>query len=238
MWLGACGVWGVSVDEGLSQWVLPLLRFASPTLPIGSYAFSRGLEYAVHAGWVCDEVTAGDWVLGLLRHSAARLDGPLFVRLHAAALAADLDRLERWNRRLLVSRESAELRFEDTQLGAAFARLLVSQGVVDAAAWASRSDVCYATVFALAAVHSLVPLEPALLAFLWAPAESQVSAAVRLIPLGQTAGQRILATVARELPLCATLANSYGDDELGALAPGLALASALHETQYTRLFRS
>ena len=224
--------------DALALWLLPVLRFASSTLPIGSYAFSRGLEYAVQAGWVHDEVSARDWVLGLLQHLGSQLDGPVFARLYAATLAGDGERLEFWNRLLLVSRESAELRFEETQLGAAFARLLAGQGYPGAEAWSARSDTCYATAFALAAVHSSVPLEPALLAFLWALADSQISAAVRLIPLGQSAGQRMLAEVVRELPAWAARAQACRDEQLGALTPGLALASALHETQYTRLFRS
>jgi urease accessory protein len=223
---------------GFASWLLPLLRFASPTLPIGAYAYSRGLEQAVDAGWVHDESSAQDWVLGLLQHTGTRLDGPLFVRLHAAVCSRDQTRLEHWNQRLLASRESAELRLEDTQLGAAFARLLAGQGIVEAQPWAARGDACYATSFALAAAHFEVPGEPALLAFLWALAESQISAAVRLVPLGQTAGQRIVGAITRALPACASTALTCRDEELGALAPGLAIASALHETQYTRLFRS
>jgi urease accessory protein len=223
---------------GFASWLLPLLRFASPTLPIGAYAYSRGLEQAVEAGWVRDEISAQDWVLGLLQHTGARLDGPLFVRLHAAVRRGDQARLEYWNQRLLASRESAELRLEDTQLGAAFARLLAGQGIEDAQPWAARSDTCYATSFAMAAAHFEVPAEPALLAFLWALAESQISAAIRLVPLGQTAGQRIVGAITRALPACAGAALACRDAELGALAPGLAIASALHETQYTRLFRS
>jgi urease accessory protein len=222
----------------VASWLLPLLRFASPTLPIGAYAYSRGLEQAVEAGWIRDEMSAQNWVLGLLQHTGAKLDGPLFVRLHAAVCTSDQMRLEYWNQRLLASRESAELRLEDTQLGAAFARLLAGQGIAEAQPWAARSDACYATSFAMAAAHFEVPGEPALLAFLWALAESQISAAIRLVPLGQTAGQRIVGAVMRALPACASVALACRDVELGALAPGLAIASALHETQYTRLFRS
>ena len=224
--------------DQVAFWLLPMLRFASPSLPIGAYAYSRGLEHAVHAGWVHDAGTAQAWVLGLLRHTAARLDGPLFVRLHAAARSADASAFERWNQWLLASRESAELRLEDTQLGAAFARLLAAQGVAAAQPWVHRSDACYATLFALAASEFAMPAEPALLAFLWTFADSQTSAAVRLVPLGQTAGQRILGHVIQALPACATAALACLDTEIGALAPGLAIGSALHETQYTRLFRS
>jgi urease accessory protein len=224
--------------DQVAGWLLPVLRFASPSLPIGAYAYSRGLEHAVHMGSVHDAGSAQAWVLGLLQHTGAQLEGPLFVRLHAAARSGDLAGFERWNQRLLASRESAELRLEDTQLGAAFARLLAGQDVVAAQPWAARSDACYASLFALAAAHFGMPAEPALLAFLWAFADSQTSAAVRLVPLGQTAGQRILGAVVQALPACATRALACRDQEIGALAPGLAIGSALHETQYTRLFRS
>src|SRR5262245_574678 len=120
--------------EGLG-WLLALLRFASPTLPIGAFAFSRGLEFAVQAGWVRDGAWASDWVLGLLRQSGVKLDGALFVRLYRAASAGDKGLLEAWNRRLFVSREAAELRFEDAQLGAAFLRLLEKQGIASAVGW-------------------------------------------------------------------------------------------------------
>jgi urease accessory protein len=222
----------------LAGWLLPLLRFTSPTLPVGAYAYSRGLEYAVHAEWVRDEASALDWILGLLQHSAAQLDAPVFLRLYAAHAAGDEVSVARWNRLLWASRESAELRLEDSQLGAALARLLAKQGLARAQPWAAGSDTCYASMFALAAAESGIPQEPALLGFLWALAESQISAAVRLIPLGQSAGQRMLAALSGALPELAARARAVGDAEIGALAPGLAIASALHETQYTRLFRS
>ena len=219
-------------------WLLSLLRFTSPTLPIGSYAYSRGLESAVHAGDVHDEASARTWIVGLLQHTAARLDGAILWRLLAAFAHDDREQVEAWNARLLASRESAELRLEDTQLGAALARLLAGQGVSAAQAFMSRADVCYATLFALAAISFEIPAAAALQGFLWAQAESQCSAAVRLIPLGQTAGQRLLAACAAVVPACAELARTLPDAAIGAFAPGLAIASALHETQYTRLFRS
>jgi urease accessory protein len=219
-------------------WLLSLLRFTSPTLPIGAYAYSRGLEQAVHTGDVHDEASARAWILGLLQHTAARLDGAISWRLLAAFAQDELAQVERWNARLLASRESAELRLEDSQLGAAFARLLAGQGLAAAQAFIGRDDVCYATLFALAAVSFKVPAPAALQGFLWAQAESQCSAAVRLIPLGQTAGQRLLGACAEVVPVCAERARSIADADIGAFAPGLAIASALHETQYTRLFRS
>lgn len=215
-----------------------VLRFASPGLPIGSFAYSRGLEYAVHAGWVHDETSASAWIEGLLEHVGAEQDGPLLVRLHGAFDRGEQGAVERWNELSLACRESAELRLEDTQLGAALMRLLRDSGVARAGPFTGRDDVGYATGFALAMVQHAVPLSAALGAFLWAQGEAQTSAAVRLVPLGQTAGQRILARIAAALPRHIERALAVPDDELGSFAPALALGSALHETQYSRLFRS
>jgi len=215
-----------------------LLRFASPALPIGSFAYSRGLEYAVHAGWVSNEASAADWVLGLVEHIGAELDGPLFVRLHAAFAAGDDASVEAWNAVAMASRESAELRLEDSQLGAALMRLLRETGVTAAQRFGGRDDVAYCTAFALAMVHHRLQLSASLGAMLWAQVEAQTSAAVRLVPLGQTAGQRILSRLATALPSHVARALEVTDAELGGFAPALALGSALHETQYTRLFRS
>ena len=225
----------VSADAGA---LLGLLRFTSPSLPIGAYAYSRALEYAVCSGAVHDEASAQSWISGLTFHSAAHLEAPVLLRLHAAFSTEDYTAITRWNALLLASRESRELRLEDAQLGAALARLLVSQGISRAQPYCKRDDVCYATMFALATVSWRVPAEAALLGMLWAQVESQVSAAVRLIPLGQTAGQNMLTHLSRELPACISIARTLADDDIGAFTPGLALASALHETQYTRLFRS
>jgi urease accessory protein len=228
----------ITASSGGASALLSLLRFVSPSLPIGAYAYSRGLEYAVHSGSVHDEASSERWILGLAVHATARLDAPILLRLHRAFSAGDLDAVARWNALLLASRESSELRLEDTQLGAALARLLVSQGHTRAEPYQKRNDVCYATMFALAAVCSQVPEDAALLGFLWAQTEGQVSAAVRLIPLGQTSGQNLLGRLVTTLPACIATASALTDTEIGAFTPGLALASALHENQYTRLFRS
>jgi urease accessory protein len=217
---------------------LSLLRFSSQALPIGAFAYSRGMEYAVHAGWVRDEASACGWITGLLVHGVANLDAPIFARLHAALSADDFESVERWNAYLHASRESSELRLEDTQTGAALARLLVGLGVSHAQRFANRSDVCHATGFALMAVQHGIVAHDALLGLLFAWVEGQTSAAVRLIPLGQSAGQRILNEALRHVPGCVSRALALPDDEIGALSPRLAIGSALHETQYTRLFRS
>src|SRR3954451_16156288 len=106
------------------------MRWVSPTLPIGSYAYSRGLEYAVDAGWVHDESSALSWIGGLLRHSVAQLDAPVLVRLHRGLVAGDERVQNEWNTYLAASRESAELALEDTQMGQALVRLLRDTHVV------------------------------------------------------------------------------------------------------------
>jgi urease accessory protein len=213
---------------------LQLLRLASPSLPIGSFAYSQGLEQAVEQGLVRDETTAADWLLGLLEHVHAGQELPLFVRLYRAwsdgdaALAAD------WNDRLIALRETNELRAEERDTGASLARLLKDLGIID-------MDVDghgYTSLFACAAAHLGIALPEAAGGFAWAWSQNQVAAAVRLVPLGQTAGQRILARLIEAIPAVVVQGLACDDADIGFSAPGLALASARHERQYTRLFLS
>lgn len=227
------------MDTRIDPAVLPrLLQLCSPALPVGAYAYSQGLESAVEHGWVHDQATAGAWILGLLNHTVRRLDLPVFARLYGAWDVEDADAVRRWNARLYASREAVELQREDQHLGAALARLLADLGVAEAAPWRNAPRVCFATLFSLAAVQWAIPLPEAATGYAWAWAENQVAAATRLIPLGQTAGQRLLIAAAPVITIAVTEGSQLADDEIGAAAPGLALAGALHETQYSRLFRS
>jgi len=213
-----------------------LLQLASANLPVGGFAYSRGLETAVERGWVHDEASATTWIGELLGRSVAGWDAPLLVRLFAAWRERD-EALRTWTDLADASRETHELQRESRAMGAALARLLHDLGRCGAAerAHASRAHL---SAFALAALRFELTLEDALLAYLFAWLEGSVLAAVKLVPLGQTAGQRMLIALGAELPSIASRARELGDDELGAILPGAALASALHETQRTRLFRS
>jgi len=215
-----------------------LLQLCSPTLPVGAYAYSQGLESAVERGWVRDEASAGTWILGLLNHTVRRLDLPVFARLYAAWRESDLEAVRRWNARLYASREAAELQREDRHLGAALARLLSDLGLNEAGPWRNAPRVCFATLFSLAAVEWEIPLLEAATGYAWTWTESQVAAATRLIPLGQTASQRLLVTAGPVITAAVAGGLTLPDEDIGAAAPGLALAGALHETQYSRLFRS
>jgi len=218
--------------------LLHLLRLTSPALPVGAFAYSQGLEGAVSAGVVRDENRARDWILGLLEHSVAQLDVPVLARLHTAWSEDDWPGVERWSERLHASRETRELQEEDSALGRALARLLISLGEPRAARLGSHPSVTWAASFALAAVHAGITLTDTAHGYLFAGLENQVNAAVRLIPLGQTAGQRILVSGIERIPGAVARGIALLDDEIGAAAPGLALLSAGHETQYARLFRS
>lgn len=215
-----------------------LLQLASPALPVGGFAYSRGLETAVELGWVRDAATARAWIEGLLRHNAGPLDVPLLLRLHAAWTAGERAAVERWARFGDAARESAELQLEARRMGASLARLLRDLELASADELSGAAGESLLAAFALAAVRLGLDAPTAARAYLWTWLEAQVTAAVKLVPLGQTDGQRILLALGPRLDAVAREGAALEDDDIGALTPGLALASALHETQHTRLFRS
>ena len=218
--------------------LLHLLQLASPALPVGAYAYSQGLEWAVEAGWVTNEATLGRWLDEQLTESFGRVDLPILARLHDAASARDEAAMRRWARELVARRETRELVADDRDRGRALARLLRDLGVEAAAPWAERDDAPFAALAALAASAWNVPLEPSLHAHAFGWLENQVLAGVQLVPLGQVAGQRLLLALTARVPAVVATALALSDDEIGGTLPALAIASSLHETQYTRLFRS
>jgi urease accessory protein len=221
-----------------STHLLRILHLASPALPIGAFHFSQGLEYAVEAAWVTDESNALEWITGVARHAIGTLDLPVLLRMHRAASAGDDARLQRWGRFLLAARETEELRAEDRHMGSALARILRELGAKVPSPGDQRAAPGYAEMFAVACVHWTVPEHEALQAYAWTWAENQVLAAVKLVPLGQSAGQRILHALVPLLEQIATQAFDIDDEDIGACAVMQGLASARHETQYTRLFKS
>jgi urease accessory protein len=243
--------------------LLRLLQLSSPALPIGAFAYSQGLEPAVAAGLVTDEASASAWILGLLAGPIAHLDLAIFARLHAAFGEGDISSADRWNAFLLASRATAEFQAEEQHLGAALARVLATLGIGDepdgsvtdareaqlrlaapsvappiAPSIAAPVARTFARMFALATARWQIDARPAAEAFAFALAEAQTSAAVRLVPLGQSAGVRIHAAAAQEIPAAVGRALALGDDDIGSAAPMQALLSSVHETQYSRLFRS
>ncbi len=224
---------------------LRLWQLISPALPVGAYAYSQGLEYAVDQGWVKNEASAQAWITGVASHSVARLDLPVLVRMYSVwsenepgDKKGDKNEIVRWSRFLLASRESAEILAEDRHLGQALAKLLVDLEIEQADEWRQSELSNFPAMFSLAAQQWQVSLDQTLAGYLWAWSENQVAAAIKLVPLGQTAGQRILSHLIEQIPVCVDEAIACEDEEIGVLCPGLAMASAKHETQYSRLFRS
>jgi urease accessory protein len=220
----------------MSSPLLRLLHLASPALPIGSFHFSQGLEYAVSREWVHDESSALEWTEGLAANVLGQLDLPILARLHAACEAMDYSSLRSWNARLVASRETAELRAEDLHMGSALAKVIAEHELDFGTAQIERPT--YAAVFAFACHCWKVGRGDVLSAYAWAWAENQVLAALKLVPLGQKSGQRILHRLAIGLPGVVARALSIPDEGIGVGALMHSVASALHETQYTRLFRS
>jgi len=218
-----------------------LLRLASPMLPVGAFSYSQGLEPAVEQGWVHDVPSARRWIEDALLLSIARFDAPVWCRLHRAWEANDLAALAHWNDCLTAARESAEFRAETVQMGYSLRMLVLDSGEFDPqplTQLTALQDPGFPTVFAFVCVQWQIRERQGLLGYLWAWVENQVSAAIKTVPLGQTAGQRLLASLSACLPAVADGAASMSDDEFSNCAPGLAIASCLHETQYSRLFRS
>ncbi|MEJ5019085.1 urease accessory UreF family protein [Ochrobactrum vermis] len=218
--------------------MLHLMRLVSPSQPVGAFSYSRGLEWAVHAGTVSNEESCADWVLGLLEHSYAALDGAIFWRMISALTRHDDAEFCRLNDWLAASRESSELELEDRRMGESLLTLLAELGVDQARNFASERRVTYPAAFAIAACNWNIEPVDALRGLMWSVVESQIMTAIRLVPLGHTAGQRILIAGAAKIERAVEKARTLNDDDIGNTAPALAMASAWHETQYSRLFRS
>jgi len=211
-----------------------LLQLASPTLPVGAYSYSGGLESAVEAGVVRDAATAEQWIDDVLEHAVARMEAPILFSFVSGFLNKDLLKVKEKNETFLASRETAELRAETVQMGYSLNRLLKDLGVGEVPV----EEPSFPAAFAFAAAHWKIEPESALQAYLWAWLENQVMAAVKAVPLGQTDGQKLLLHLADRLPFLVERAKGMKDEDLGNFAPGLAMLSSQHETQYSRLFRS
>jgi urease accessory protein len=197
-----------------------LLQLASPALPVGAYSYSGGLEAAIEAGLVADAQSAQRWIGDVLEFSVMRMEAPLLLRMIEAPEA-------RWNEEFLASRETAELRAETVQMGYSLAKLLRALGIEVP----EIDEMSFPMAFACAVRHWRIDARQALTAYLWAWLENQVMAAIKAVPLGQTEGQKMLLALGARL-------RDAGEAETGNFAPGLAVLSARHETQYSRLFRS
>lgn len=221
--------------------LLELMQLASPALPVGGFSYSEGLEAAVEAGLVHDEAQAGDWLLDQLHLSLARADLPVLAQALPAWQSGDLPRIRALNDWVQQTRESAELRQQTQQMGRSLAEWLKNRHVPDArvAQLAALPPApTWPVAFALAAALTGAPLRDVLLSFGFGWGENMVQAAMRSVPLGQSAAQRMLARLIEALPGAVQQAAGLPDEQRQAFTPMLAILSAQHETQYSRLFRS
>lgn len=221
--------------------LLGLMQLISPALPIGAFAWSQGLESAFELGWVNNEAQLGEWLEGVLGDGLTRCELPVLARLQRCWANNDSDGLAFWNDWLHANRETAELSDEDTRLGQALIRLLNSLDLQPQTALGHAElpkEPGYVTVFAWTAHQRQVPVRQALLGFAWGWLENQLAAACKALPLGHTAAQRLNETLRPQLVAAVDKALALTDEQLGPILPGLALGSAQHETQYSRLFRS
>jgi len=224
--------------------LLQLIWLASPALPVGGFSYSEGLEPAIDAGLVHDEASTARWLGDQLALTLQRADGPLLAAAMAAWAAHDAPRAAALNAWALQTRETREFRQQAEQMGRSLTDWLRQRWPADprvAQLAAFAPAPAWPLAFALAAVTGGAPPREALLAFGFGWAENLVQAAIKAVPLGQSAGQRLLGTLAAALPgvVDAALATAaQGDDARQNLAPMLAILSARHEAQYSRLFRS
>ena len=221
--------------------LLQLLQLASPALPVGGFSYSESLESAVDSGRVADESSAVAWLLDQLHLSRARSDLPAMAQAFSAWQRSDSDRVREINDWLVHTRDSAELRQQNLQMGRSMAEWLKHHESRDerlATLHALAPAPTWPVAFALAAVYSGAQRPAAMLAFAFGWAANMVAAAMRCVPLGQIAGQRMLARLIAQLPQAVQAAEVMHDAERQAFTPMLAILGALHESQYSRLFRS
>lgn len=225
--------------------LLQLMWLASPALPVGGFSYSEGLEPAIEAGLVSDEASAATWLVDQLHLALARADLAVVARAHAAWRQRDSARIAELNDWVRLTRESSEFRQQTEQMGRSLGAWLTTQDadlafpdtrIAELAAL--KPAPSWPVAFALAVERTGAPLREALLAHAFGWAENMVQAALKAVPLGQSAGQRILAALVEAIPAEVEHAMTLPDSARQAHTPMLAILSAQHEAQYSRLFRS
>ena len=215
--------------------LLQLIWLASPALPIGGFSYSEGFEAAVESARIATETVASDWLTDQLHINLARGDLAVIAKAIPAWQWGDIKRVRELNGWVLQTRETAEFRLQTLQMGSSFMAWRKSLGH---AATPPIEDITYPIAFAKAAADTGAPARDCLLAFAFGWAENMVQAAIKSVPLGQSAGQRILQRLHLEIPTAVDHAMLLADSERQAFSPMLAILSAQHETQYSRIFRS
>lgn len=218
--------------------LLRLLQLVSPSLPVGGYSYSQGLEWAVEAKWITNVDDFSQWLNEQINGLMTQQDLPLLVRLYHSLddnhpeNSAQYNS-EYWDSMAMAMRETSELRLEEEQRGRSLMSLLQSLGIPAATRLQSQLGA-----FAVFCVAEKIPLPEALAGYAYNWLDSQVTAAIKLVPLGQSEGQGILYRYSELLPAAVQQALCVEDADIGYTSPAVTMASSLHETQYSRLFRS
>ncbi|WP_370292715.1 urease accessory protein UreF [Thalassolituus sp.] len=221
-----------------------LQQLISPSLPIGAFTYSQGMEWAVESGWIKKADSLYDWLDSLLSGTMVTMELPMLLRFADAIDAGDADACLQHAAFLLSCRETSELRAEENQRGQAFTALLdklpesAEWPELNNSEWRASLEMSQLAGFALACHKWQINREDMLCGYLWSWLENMVIGAVKLIPLGQSDGQRVLFRFTEKLGHACEQAFAVEDDDIGASSPAQAIASSLHETQYCRLFRS
>jgi urease accessory protein len=218
-----------------------LMTWMSPAYPVGAFSYSSGIEWAVDAGDIGSAETLCKWLATMIRQGSVLCDAALFAHAHRATVAGDDTALAAVAELAVALAGSKERFLETTAQGQAFrdiTRAAWPTPALDRLAAAWDGPLAYPVVVAAACAGHSIALAPALDAYLHSVVSNLISAGVRLIPLGQTDGQRVLAALETEIAHAATRARNIALGEIGSTAPRADIASMRHETQYTRLFRS
>ena len=227
----------------LPEHVQKLMTWLSPSFPVGAYTYSHGLEWAIEDGTVTSPAALEAWLADILRHGAGRTDAVLFCHAWCAAHTNDAGALASVAELGDAFQPSRERHLEATAQGRAFMLAVTATWPTPkldalAAPFLGGAEMPYSVALALAAVAHDIPRQPALVAMLNAQVANIVSAGVRAIPIGQTDGQRIIASLSTVAADVAAAAEDQTLESLGGAALRADIASMKHETQYTRLFRA
>jgi urease accessory protein len=244
--------------------LLNLLHISSPALPIGAFAYSQGLEYTLEAGWCKNADDVEQWIKSVMVHGLGGVDLPILKRLHQAwgayfienekadeqankesshveslnSQSLNAQSLKTWNATLLAFRETKELYLEDIQVGDAFKQWHKSQSAEHLTKLELVDKPTVACMYALNGVIKGLTVEECLIGFVWTWLENQITSASKAMPMGQTDGQNIIRHLIPEIEAVVENAMQLEDDDIGSGLVGLSMSSALHENQYSRLFRS
>ncbi|WP_410016753.1 urease accessory protein UreF [Sodalis sp. C49] len=219
--------------------LLRLMQLISPSLPVGGFTYSQGLEWAVEAGWVMSGDAFADWQRQIIADTLGGLDWPVLIRLYRACAADDSGQFARWSDFLLAARETCELRREEQQRGQALSRLILEWPDLPLdGAWLPALRQSQLAGMAWLGWQWAIPLEALAMGYGYSVLESGVMAGLKLVPFGQQKAQSLLRELSALLPAAFARAGRLEDDALGGSFPLQAIASSRHETQYSRLFRS